>query len=360
MSQLEEFLNGLHAGEALEFENLAMVPVMAGAVRPEPGYLLLREAMEAKLAKVTELGGGSVPELLFENLADCPVLILGGEELLGAKQNRMVNLSILAAPSSKIVIPVSCVEAGRWHITTPEFSPSRFMAFPAMRAQSTAQVTESMRKRRSRCADQGQVWSAIASRADDMDAQSSTGAMSAIFEQHLSDVEEFVRAMPCRTGQVGAAFLIDGTPAGMDVFDHPRTMEEMRVKLVRAYALDALAAQRARMAAGPGGKPAQPVAPGEVTLAEKVRQWLAAAEGAEILSAPAVGMGRDVRLHNQKLTAAALWAEGRFVHVCAFPRQEPARRDRGPEMDPFGLGHRGRRASGLWRQADDPGSDEDA
>jgi hypothetical protein len=323
MLPVKEFVQGLQFAAEVVYENLTMTPVLAGAVRPEPGYMLLGEALEAKLAKVTELGGGVVPELLFENMADCPVLILGGEELVGAKQNRMVNLTILAAPKSKMVIPVSCVEAGRWQMATTEFEPSRFMAFSALRAGSTSQVTESMFLMRSRRSDQSQVWCAIDDMADQMDAHSGTSAMRAIFERRLSDVEEFVRAMRCVEGQVGAAFLIDGEPAGIDVFDHPRTMEKMRDRLVRGYALDALAKQRARKRRGGKGKRTSPAGDEQVSAAEVVKQWLTAIDGGETLIMPGVGMGQDVRIKNTKFTAAALWADSRFVHFCAFPGREP-------------------------------------
>jgi hypothetical protein len=324
MEPLQDFLNGLVFGEVTEFENLSMVPVMATQAPPEPGYMLLREAVEKKLARVTELGGGVVPELLFENLAGVPVLILGGEELVGAKQNRMVNLTILAAAQSKIVIPVSCVEAGRWHAVSHDLAPSDSVAFCTVRAGSTSQVTASMRLRVGRRTDQGGVWAAISELSDELDAHSGTGAMRAIFEQRLSDVEEFVRSLPYCAGQVGAAFLVEGQPAGIDVFDHPRTMETMRSALVRGYALHALAAQRRRKARGLAGGWADQEKAEADWAKRKVTQWLAAAGHGETIIEPAVGMGQDVRLENDTLTAAALWAEDHFVHFCAFPRDASA------------------------------------
>jgi len=54
-----------------------------------PDYLTLKEAMEAQLIAITEVTeGGSVPELKVKNTGARPVLILDGEELSGAKQNR--------------------------------------------------------------------------------------------------------------------------------------------------------------------------------------------------------------------------------------------------------------------------------
>ena len=58
--------------------------------------------------------GGSVPELKVVNKSDRMLLILDGEELVGAKQNRIVNTTILIAGNTATVIPVSCVEQGRW------------------------------------------------------------------------------------------------------------------------------------------------------------------------------------------------------------------------------------------------------
>ena len=78
-------------------------------------YLTLDEALESATARVSEVSdGGSVPELLFKNLGDKPVLLVEGEELVGAKQNRTLNVSILAPPGRETRIPVTCVEAGRW------------------------------------------------------------------------------------------------------------------------------------------------------------------------------------------------------------------------------------------------------
>ena len=84
-------LGELTLGDESVFRNLTMFPLLSG----EDGtvdYLTLGDALELEVARVVEVSaGGSVPELLFENTADLPVLILDGEELVGAKQNRTVE-----------------------------------------------------------------------------------------------------------------------------------------------------------------------------------------------------------------------------------------------------------------------------
>jgi environmental stress-induced protein Ves len=64
-----------------------------------------------EVAEVDE--SGQFSRLKVINRSDLSVLILDGEELVGAKQNRIVNTTILIAAESVTIIPVSCVEQGR-------------------------------------------------------------------------------------------------------------------------------------------------------------------------------------------------------------------------------------------------------
>ena len=51
----------------------------------------------ASFARITEVSrGGSVPELAFENSSAEKILLVDGDELAGAKQNRIVNLGAYA------------------------------------------------------------------------------------------------------------------------------------------------------------------------------------------------------------------------------------------------------------------------
>src|SRR5262245_29681271 len=95
MNVIEQTLAGITIGGAVQHGNLAMFPLLGGGAG-EPGYLTLDEALGLGVAKMTEAGGGSVPELEFVNEGERRVLLLDGEELLGALQNRVLNLTVLA------------------------------------------------------------------------------------------------------------------------------------------------------------------------------------------------------------------------------------------------------------------------
>jgi hypothetical protein len=112
MKTLFEFLDRLAVREPAVHGNLAVHPVFDGG-SPKLDYLTLEEAPAAGGFKVGEVGGGGVPELLLSNATAHRVLLLDGEELIGAKQNRILNTSILVEAGSEIRIPVSCVEHGR-------------------------------------------------------------------------------------------------------------------------------------------------------------------------------------------------------------------------------------------------------
>jgi hypothetical protein len=95
MDIIDQTLSALSIGEPSTYCNLAVFPLFADEAR-KPDYLTLDEGLEQGACRVTEISeGGSVPELRFENPSDHRILLLDGEELIGARQNRVLNITIL-------------------------------------------------------------------------------------------------------------------------------------------------------------------------------------------------------------------------------------------------------------------------
>jgi hypothetical protein len=152
-------------GTPVEYRGLSMTPLL-GDDAPAGEYLTLGEALDAGDVEITEISeDGRVPELRLKNRAVRPVLIVDGEELVGAKQNRVLNLSVLAGAQRHTIIPVSCVEAGRWRHATRQFSSSSRAHFASSRAAKVAEVSASLTSEGTRRSDQGAVWEAIAAKA---------------------------------------------------------------------------------------------------------------------------------------------------------------------------------------------------
>jgi hypothetical protein len=104
---LNQYLDQIKIGGKQVYKNLALFPLLSGqAVSLD--YLTMDEALNEGLMEVTEVSeGGHVPDLKVVNKSPRMILILDGEELVGAKQNRIVNTTILVAALSTLVITVN-------------------------------------------------------------------------------------------------------------------------------------------------------------------------------------------------------------------------------------------------------------
>ena len=102
----------------------------------------LLERGEVDVAEISE--GGAVPTIKVLNRSGLDALILDGTELRGAKQNRMVNVTIVAGGGMETVVPVSCVERGRWAYRSHGFTSSRRTVASRLRNLKAHRVAENL------------------------------------------------------------------------------------------------------------------------------------------------------------------------------------------------------------------------
>ena len=143
-------------------------------------------AARAQIAEVSD--AGSVPHVTVSNLADQPLLLIDGEQLVGAKQNRILNTTVLIGAQATVTIPVSCVEQGRWGYRSPHFAPSDVSLFASARRAKAHAVTGSARAGRGHLSDQGRLWEAVAARAAEHAVPSPTGAMQDFYTHYRADI----------------------------------------------------------------------------------------------------------------------------------------------------------------------------
>src|SRR5438046_712416 len=136
------------------------------ASRPGSGFRAVTSWVPAPSAAAVTIGEVSaaveVPALSVVNDADRPVLLLDGEELVGARQNRILNTTVLVAAQATLRIPVSCVEQGRWSYRGKRFDPGDASLFACARAKKAARVSASLRERGAHTSDQGEIWRDVA------------------------------------------------------------------------------------------------------------------------------------------------------------------------------------------------------
>jgi hypothetical protein len=304
------------------FRNLAVVPLIDPSTGPAR-YLTLDEALARGQTEITEVSeAGSVPQLRLLNRGSDRVFLLDGEELVGAKQNRILNLSILVPAQTDLDIPVSCVEQGRWSWRSRRFSGSERVIFSKLRRSNAEFVSANLKAHGRRDGDQGDVWDRISDKARRMSVHSDTGAASALYERYQQDLDEFVSEISTISGQVGAAFLVNGRFAGLDVLAGPDFLARLLPKLVRSYALDAV-------------DDGETGSSGPATVSDGVHAVQAAIEAIAGMTAtrlPATGCGQDGR--QRQAVRRPLPAEDRSWSAMAIYRSFPFDSRAGGAPDP--------------------------
>ncbi len=110
----------LRTSAAQVHRGVTIVPILSGAL-PRERYITLAEALPFGY-RVSEVdASGHVPELLIQNPLNRQVLLHDGEEVVGAKRNRMLEATILVVAGLTQKFPVACAEAGRWHRTSADY-----------------------------------------------------------------------------------------------------------------------------------------------------------------------------------------------------------------------------------------------
>ena len=309
MKEIAESIAGLKLGAPQVHLNLALYPLLDDR-DSTARYVLLDDALARNLARVTETSqAGNVPELAFENSSAERILLVDGDELVGAKQNRVVNLSILVGAGKRIVIPVSCVEQGRWRYKSDAFTSSNSALFAKARASKMSQVSASLRTTGVRRSDQGAIWSAVAEKAETLGHASETMAMSDLFEARTRDLTDYVKAFRTEPWQRGAVAAIDGKVVGLDLFDSSAAFARYFEKFVRSYAMDAIETRT------------------EATVAADeadVRRFLESIKAVAAERFASLGEGEDLRFSGPGLEGGALAAEGRVVHLAGYAARQPA------------------------------------
>ncbi|MEJ5376518.1 MAG: DUF6569 family protein [bacterium] len=317
METVKAFLEGLKLARKQSHKNLTIFPLVA-SVQGVPDYFTLEEAMGSGLVLITEVSEeGQVPQLKLSNSSPKPVLIVAGEELVGAKQNRIVNVSIMVAGKCEMLIPVSCVEHGRWAYRSRQFESGGKMMHASLRRDHHRAVAKNLEDTAVACSDQGMIWEALALKSARMGVSSPTEAMADLFQGQRDRLGDYLRAFRPVECQLGAVFAINGQLLGIECFGYQATFQRFFEKLVASYALDAL----------------DWLQEGEFPHVRPKEVWAFMEDlgRGKFQSLPTVGLGETQGLEGEVASGAALTLEGRLIHLFAFCR-DSQEEEAGPRL----------------------------
>jgi hypothetical protein len=231
---IESSLEEMVIGKPITYKNLKIFP-LTRRVAPKTRYTTLDEAMKKDWLTIREIGSGDVNFVELKNTGNQTVLILTGEMISGAKQDRMLKDDVIIPPKSKWVrVPVYCVEHGRWVMASPAFKSSGLVVPNALR--QCARISE----------DQAEVWDEIAASQDRLGIVSSTGTAMANYEdeetkEKVAEYTQRFATLPKLTKNgVGVCVTTGNRIICLDIFASNDLFMKYWSKLLKSYVMDAL------------------------------------------------------------------------------------------------------------------------
>ncbi|MGC1417800.1 MAG: DUF6569 family protein [Candidatus Acidiferrum sp.] len=279
--------------DPISYENITIFPVVSSSNQDTSEFLTLDEGLSSGEVIVSEQGamglartrdgrpvyapqysgGASVNQLVLINRSKRPLLLLAGELVSGGKQDRIIGKDrIVPVGSDPLPLDVFCVEHGRWTGASAQFGAAKTIVHPSVREQAAV------------AQDQNEVWDAVRSgtlpRArtapmaiagnpaappppppalseevigDAIATAAPTQSYAKIYEQSRvgASVDEFVEELRRRFDRetlglkgervVGVVVAYGGDVAWSDIFASGELFEHYWSKLLRSYAVEALA-----------------------------------------------------------------------------------------------------------------------
>jgi hypothetical protein len=158
--------------DPVAYENITIFPVVSSSTQDTSPFLTLDEGLSSGEVIVSEQGaaglarsrdgrpeavpqynsGASVSQLVLINRSKRPLLLLAGELVSGGKQDRIIGKDrIVPVGSEPLPLDVFCVEHGRWTGVSSQFVASKTIVHPSVREQAAV------------AQDQKEVWNAVRS-----------------------------------------------------------------------------------------------------------------------------------------------------------------------------------------------------
>ncbi len=297
-------ITSLKAGTPVTHEGITLIPIFA----PEGRGSKIKIAGDELV--VTELATPTVPQLQVHNPTAHDLLIPAGKILSGGRQTRVVNVSIVVPAGATIVIPVSCVEAGRWSGLS-HFADSKRIASRRVRNAKARSVKRNIERSKSKASAQGEVWNTISMELHSRSLYAD-GDLFLGVDEHLdsrSDRLAVVRKFVdegVQPGQVGVAVAHGEKILGVEVFPSTDALQVAWEAIVRAAVIDADEFST---------KPESLDATRGIAALEKFLAQVASTEGTV---ADGVGRGTEVHVETPAYVAHGLRVDGELVYCNAF------------------------------------------
>ncbi len=218
-------------GTPISSGNVTIVPIMYKTLPSQKGdEITLAEAKKLGLVEIIEIPGAQqVNRLQVHNKSDRPLLLIGGELLLGGKQDRIVAHDVIIPPGATQEVDVDCVEHGRWEGASEHFDYS-------------SEIVPSKVRDAAAYKDQGTVWSDVGGyNASAGVTLSGTGTLRGglnspdVEQRVLADLPTLSKGLAGDGRIIGVIYVLNGEIKSMDLFGNPKTFQATLDSLLHGY-----------------------------------------------------------------------------------------------------------------------------
>jgi hypothetical protein len=273
--------------DPVTYENISVFPVVASYGQDTSTFLTLEEGLANGEVVVRERGsdemvrgrdgrtvyipqptGASVNQLVLVNRSKRPLLLLAGELVSGGKQDRVIGKDrIVPAGAPPLPLDVFCVEHGRW-TGSSQFATALTIVHPSVREraavdQKQTEVWDAVRSGRTArapasapapqiSADRLQYAIAGNAHTEAYEKIYQSSAVGVSIDDFVAEVQRrFASATSGLKGErvVGVVVAYGGEVAWSDIFASGDLFDHYWHKLLRSYAVEALARPTVRSVA---------------------------------------------------------------------------------------------------------------
>ncbi len=302
--EVRDFIETLQVGEPVHYENLTIIPVYTSRIRDHSRYTTLDEALEKGWLEIAEVGSGNVPQVSMTNRSGRQIFIMGGEILTGCRQDRLVGRDVLLRPyAANVIVPVYCVEQGRWSYESETFYSKKNLGTAALRAEGQKASDVS----------QTRIWDRVSSMCDRVGAASGSSRFQEAYEtnevkREIAIYENKMKRIPSLyPDAIGVVIGVGGHITSVDLFANPHVFKHLWPKLLKSTALAAACRSRC----------------GSIDQDDAAR-FLRRIHGKHYVMKPAIDLGTEHSAVDREVNVNALVYRNAVIHLAGFPETETA------------------------------------
>ena len=301
VKEINYLLDSIEIGKPVYNKNLTVIPIYRINKNKENNFILLEEALRKNYLKITELDEGNVPQVNITNKSDKIIFLMGGEIITGCKQDRIVARDIIIGAKRKnLIIPVYCVEQGRWSYNSNNFYSKKNLGTYNLRAE--AQKSNG---------DQSKIWIEVSKYVNKNNIKSKSFNYQDVYENKeikdkIKSIEkDLTNIINLKNNTTGVIIAVGDNVISLDIFVSQYMFKEYWPKILKSSAFSSVNEETKK----------------RITI-NNVIKFIQKLKSKDYLKKEAIDLGEEYSLINKEINANSIIYQNNIIHIAGFPGEE--------------------------------------